>query len=106
MTTATDNQLTIRSHQAKGIASTIIGAICIVVLVLALMAIKPDQMDELKMIIGIVTFLGSIVGAALGLFGALDRSSKKLYPVLGLCLNIGLFALFIGTAIAGVLMTR
>ena len=86
--------------------TTIIGVTCIVGLILALMAIKPDQMDELKMIIGVVTLLACVVGAALGLFGAWDRSSKKLYPVIGLCLNIGILALFIGTAIAGLLMVH
>jgi hypothetical protein len=106
MTTATDDQLTIRSHKAMGIASSIIGVTCIAVLILALMAIRPEQMDELRIFIGTGTFLGSILGAVLGLFGASDRSSKKLYPVIGLCLNIGLFALFIGTAIAGLLMAR
>jgi hypothetical protein len=34
----------------------------------------------------------SVIGIGLGFFGALDRSSNKTYPALGLALNIGILA--------------
>jgi hypothetical protein len=106
MTITAENQSTVRSHKGKGIASSIIGVTCAVVIILLIMAITPGQMDGLGKIIGIGTFFGCVVGTALGLFGALDRSSKKLYPVIGLCLNIGILALFVGTALVGLLMSH
>jgi hypothetical protein len=103
MTITTENQSTVRSHKGKGIASSIIGVTCAVVIILVILAITPKQMDGLGMIIGTGILFGCVVGTALGVFGALDRSSKKLYPVIGLCLNIGILALFVGTAIVGLL---
>ena len=41
---------------------------------------------------------------ALGFFGALDRSSKKTYPALGLTLNIGILALFAVLLVIGLAM--
>jgi len=38
----------------------------------------------------------AFIGIGLGFFGALDRSSKKTYPALGLALNIGILAIFAG----------
>lgn len=108
MTITMEDQSTIRSHKGKGIVSSIIGVTCTVVLILVftldITAMMPKQLHGLSMTIGAGTLFGSVVGTALGLFGALDRSSKKLYPVIGLCLNIGILALFVGTAIFGLLM--
>jgi hypothetical protein len=42
-----------------------------------------------------------LIGVGLGFFGALDRSSKKTYPALGLALNIGILALFVALLVIG-----
>ena len=105
-----ENQSTMRSHKKMGIWSSIIGVTCAVVLILVVTleftAMMPKQMHELGMIIGTGTLFGCVIGIALGLFGALNGSSKKLYPVIGLCLNIGILALFLGTAVVGLSMNH
>jgi hypothetical protein len=62
---------------------------------------------EISMIIGLSMFaacFGDLIGIALGFFGALDRSSKKTYPTLGLTLNIGILALFAVLLVIGLAM--
>ena len=44
------------------------------------------------------------IGIVLGIFGAADRSSKKVYPVLGLVLNVLVVALFTALMIVGLSM--
>ena len=36
-----------------------------------------------------------LIGIALGFFGAKDRSSRKLYPLLGLTLNVTVLMVFV-----------
>jgi hypothetical protein len=45
--------------------------------------------------------IGHDTGIALGLFGAVDHSSKKVYPVLGLILNVAILALFVTMVLIG-----
>ena len=40
----------------------------------------------------------------IGIFGAADRSSKKVYPVLGLIINVLVVALFTALLIVGLSM--
>jgi hypothetical protein len=114
MSITMENQATIRTHKGKGIASFIMG-VTSVILFLALigaagvMTHTGKLTPEIAMIIGLSMFAAcfvDLIGIGLGFFGALDRSSKKTYPALGLALNIGILALFaallvIGLAIKG-----
>jgi hypothetical protein len=45
-----------------------------------------------------------LIGVALGFVGAVDRSSKKVYPVMGLILNIVILALFAALVVIGLSM--
>ena len=45
-----------------------------------------------------------LIGIALGLVGTVDRSSKKVYPVLGLTLNIVILVLFVALVVIGLSM--
>ena len=102
MTIKMENLATIRTHNGKGIASFIIGVTSFV-FVLAMIGIaglmtKAGTMTpQLNMLIGlgmISACFVDLIGIALGVLGAVDRSSKKVYPVLGLTLNIGILVLF------------
>jgi len=42
-----------------------------------------------------------LIGIGLGVFGAVDRASKKTYPALGLVLNIGILVLFAALVVIG-----
>jgi hypothetical protein len=112
MTMTMENQATIRTHDGKGIASFIIGVIS-VVFVLALigtagvMTKAGTMTPELNIIIGlgmISACFVDLIGIGLGFFGAVDRSSKKVYPVLGLVLNIGILVIFAALVVIGLLM--
>jgi hypothetical protein len=113
MSITMENQATVRTHKGKGIASFIMG-VTSVILFLALigaagvMTAKTGKMPpEIAMIIGLSMFAAcfiDLIGIGLGFFGALDRSSKKTYPALGLALNIGILALFAVLLVIGLAM--
>jgi hypothetical protein len=112
MTMTMDNQTAIRTHKGIGIASFIIGVTCFT-LILALMATTGVMATTGKMTPEVSVILGlgmlaaccvDLIGIALGLVDAVDRSSKKVYPVLGLVLNIVILALFAGVVIIGLSM--
>jgi hypothetical protein len=46
----------------------------------------------------------NLIGTALGFFGAKDRSSRKLYPLLGLTLNVAILVTFVVLALVGLSM--
>jgi hypothetical protein len=45
-----------------------------------------------------------LIGIALGFFGAKDRSSRKLYPLLGLTLNVAILMTLLVLALVGLSM--
>src|SRR5437763_16002423 len=102
MSMTMENQASVRGHNGTGITSVIIG-VTSVILMLALigaagvMSKAGKLTPELTMILGLgmlsACFI-DLIGIALGFFGAVDRSAKKVYPVLGLVLNIGILVLF------------
>ena len=102
MTIAMENQAGVRWHKGVGITSFIIGVtstICFLALLGAagVLSNTGKFTEDLKLILGLgmmSAFLVDLIGIALGVFGAADRSSKKTYPVLGLTLNIGILVLF------------
>jgi hypothetical protein len=102
MSITMENQATIRTHNGKGIASFIIG-VTSVVFVLALigtagvMTKAGTLTPQLNIIIGlgmISACFVDLIGIGLSISGAVDCSSKKVYPVLGLALNVGILVLF------------
>jgi hypothetical protein len=112
MSITMENQAPVRSHKGTGIASFIIGLIS-VALVMTLvgtagvMTKAGTMTPELTMLIGLGIISAGfvdLIGIGLGFFGAVDRSSKKVYPVLGLTLNIGILVLFGALAVIGLAM--
>ena len=107
-----DNQSIVRSHKGTGIASFIIGVICIIAIVALIgfagvMTSTGRATPELNMILGlgmITACFVDLIGIGLGIFAAADRSSKKVYPVLGLILNVVVVALFAALLIIGLSM--
>jgi len=112
MSITMENPATIRTHKGKGIASFIVG-VTSVILMLALigtagvMTHTGKVTPEINIILGLGMFATcfiDLIGIGLGFFGALDRSSKKTYPALGLSLNIGILALFATLLVIGLAM--
>ena len=114
MTMTLENQSVIRTHKGTGIASFIIGVTCIITIMVLIgiagvMTNTGRATAELNMILGlgmISAVLVDLIGIGLGVFGAADRSSKKVYPVLGLILNVVVVALFAALLIIGLLSMR
>ena len=112
MTITMENQVPVRTHNAKGIASFIIGVASFVsVLTLigtaGVMTKSGTMTPQFTMLIGLGMISAGfidLIGIGLGVVGAVDRSSKKVYPVLGLTLNIGILLLFGALLIVGLSM--
>ena len=112
MTMTLENPSVTRGHKGLGIASFVIGVICLItvmglVVVAGVMTNAGRATPEFNMILGLgmisVVFV-DLIGIVLGIFGAADRSSKKVYPVLGLTLNVLVVALFAALLIIGLSM--
>lgn len=112
MTITMENQAAVRAHKGTGIASFVIG-VTTVILVFALIGTSAVMTKagtltlEFTMILGLGIISAGfvdLIGIVLGLCGAADRSSKKVYPVLGLALNIGILALFAALVVIGLAM--
>jgi hypothetical protein len=112
MTMVLENPSVTRGHKGLGIASFVIGVICLItvmgLVVVAGVATNTGRATtEFNMIIGLamisVVFI-DLIGIVLGIFGAANRSSKKVYPVLGLVLNVLVVALFSALLIIGLSM--
>jgi hypothetical protein len=112
MTITMDNQSAIRTHNRKGVASFVIGVISFVsVLVLVgtagVMTQAGTMTPQVNVLMGLALISAGfvdLIGIALGVVGAADRSSKKLYPVLGLALNIGIVMVFFALLFVGLSM--
>jgi len=91
----------VRRHKGLGIASFIITLICVVLTILLFgiagaMTNAGKATPEFNMIVGFgIIFVGfvDLIGIGLGIAGAADRSSKKVFPVLGLVFGIGILLL-------------
>jgi hypothetical protein len=109
MTITTENQTVILIHKWQGIASSIIG-VTSVIITLLLVGIAMSGTEPPKPMITALSALSSgmlcanLIGIALGFFGAKDRSSRKLYPLLGLALNIAIPMTFVTLALVGLSM--
>jgi hypothetical protein len=96
-------------HKRQGIASSMIGVISIIITLL-LVGIAMSGSEPPKPMITAFRVLSSgmlcanLIGIALGFFGAKDRSSRKLYPLLGLTLNIAVPMTFVALALVGLSM--
>ena len=112
MTMVLENPSVIRGHKGLGIASFIIGVICLItvmglVVTAGVVTNAGRATPAFNMLIGlsmISVVLVDLVGIALGIFGVANRASKKVYPVLGLILNVLVVALFTALLIVGLSM--
>jgi hypothetical protein len=109
MTITMGNQAVILTHKWQGIASSIIGVTSITItLLLVGIAVSgtqpPRSMNTALLLLSSGMLCANLIGIALGFFGAKDRSSGKLYPLLGLTLNVAILMAFVASAIVGVLM--
>ena len=109
MTITAENQAVILTHKWQGIASSIIGVSSIIVTLL-LVGIAMSETEPPRPMITALGALSSgmlcanLIGTALGFFGAKDRSSRKLYPLLGLTLNAAIPMAFVALALIGLSM--
>ena len=106
MTLTAENQAAIPVHKWQGIASSIIGITSIVItLLLVGMAMSgtepPRPMITALGVLSSGMLCANLIGIALGFFGAKDRSSRRLYPLLGLTLNVAILMAFVALALVG-----
>jgi len=109
MTLATENQAAIPVHKWRGIASSIIG-VTSVIITLLLVGIVMSGTEPPRPVITVLRMLSNgmlfanLIGIALGVLGTKDRASRKLYPLLGLALNVAIPAIFVVLALVGLSM--
>jgi hypothetical protein len=106
MSISMENQAVALTHKGRGIASFIIGISCIAItLLLVGIAMSRAELPRYMIItFGVISsgmLFADLIGIALGFFGAKDRSSKKLYPLLGLLLNVAVLTAFVVMALIG-----
>jgi hypothetical protein len=105
MSLSTENQAVVLSHNGRGIASFIIGVTCIIVTLLLLIGIAmggtelPRPMIIALEVLPSGVLCAALIGIALGFLGARDRPSRKLYPILGLTLNVTVLMVFLVLAL-------
>jgi magnesium-transporting ATPase (P-type) len=104
MTLTTENQTVVPVYQRRGIASSIIGATSIIItLLLVGIAMSgtepPGPVMTALQVLSTGMLCTNLIGIALGFFGARDRSSRKLYPLLGLALNVAVLMTFVVLAL-------
>ena len=93
MSLSTENQAVVLPHKGRGIASFIIGVTCIIITLLLLIGIAmsgpelPRPMIIALEVLPSGVLCAALIGIALGFVSARDRSSRKLYPLLGLTLK-------------------
>jgi Na+/phosphate symporter len=109
MTITTENQAVILTDKWQGIASSIIGVTSIIIALL-LVGIAMSRTEPPRPMIAALGVLSSgmlcanLIGIALGFFSARDRSSRKLYPLLGLTLNVAILMALVALAVVGLSM--
>jgi len=109
MSLSPENQAVVLTHKGRGIASFIIGVTCIIITLLLVGIARSETELPSPMIIalGVLSsgmLCAALIGIALGFFGAKDRSSRKLYPLLGLTLNVTVLMVFVVLALIGLSM--
>jgi hypothetical protein len=106
MTVTTDNQAVIPTHKWQGIASSLVGVTSIIITVLLVGMTMRGMQPSRPMVtaLGVLSsamLCANLTGIALGFFGAKDRASRKLYPLLGLTLNVAILMAFVALALVG-----
>ena len=110
MSVSTENQAVVLTHKGLGIASFIIGVTCIIIALLLLVGIAMSETElprPMNIALGVLPsgmLCAALIGIALGFFGAKDRSSRRLYPLLGLTLNVTVLMVFVALALFTVLV--
>ena len=104
MTSTTENQAVSPVHKWQGIASSIIGVTSIILTALlfgiVMSGIEPPRPgSSAPFVFSSAMLCANLIGIALGFFGAKDRSSRKLYPHLGLTLNVAILTTFVVLAL-------
>ena len=105
MTITTENQAVIPIHKWQGIASSIIGVTSIIFNLLlvgiALSGTEPrGPMSTALSVLSSGMLCANLTGIAL----VKDRSSRKLYPLLGLTLNVAILMTLLVLALVGLSM--
>jgi hypothetical protein len=108
MTITTENQAVIL-HKSQGIASSIIGVTSIffnlLLVGIAMSGTEPPRpVSTALSVLSNGMLYANLIGIALGFFGAKDRSSRKLYPLLGLTLNVAILMTLLVLALVGLSM--
>ena len=104
MSLSTENQAVVLTHKRRGIASFIIGVTCIIITSLLVgIAMRETELPR-PLIVALEVLAGgmlcaALIGIALGFLGAKDRSSRKLYPLLGLALNVTVLMVFVAAVL-------
>jgi hypothetical protein len=109
MTVTTQNQAVIPADKWQGIASSVIGVTSVIFnLLLVGMVMSgtkpPGPVSTALSVLATAMLCANLIGIVLGLLGARDRSSRKLYPLLGLALNVVIVMTLLVMAVVGLSM--
>jgi hypothetical protein len=101
-----------RKHKALGISSFVVTLIVLVLsfLLFAIVGVLSrahKSTPEINTMIGIFLFLFwfvDLIGIGLGIAGAFDRASKKVFPILGIVIGLTVLLLSAGLILVGLAM--
>jgi|SRR5580658_3982614 hypothetical protein len=101
-------------HGGLGIASFIIGVLSIILdfgifTIAGIIKASGQQTPAVNMIVGACMFLLlglCLLGIGLGIAGAVDKTSRKAFPVIGIVLCAGVFVLTVVLVAIGIAMVR
>ena len=96
-------------HKWQGVASSIIGVTSIIfnslLFGIAVRGTEPlGRMSTALLVLSSAMLCANLIGIVLGFLGARDRSSIKLYPLLGLTLNVAILTTFVVLTLVGLSM--
>ncbi len=102
------------THKGLGITSFVIGVLAIfldvvIFAVAGYLKQTGQQTPAVNMIVGsaiLLLLLACLLGVILGIVGAADRTSKKVFPVLGIILCALVLLLTVGLVTWGIMMVR
>lgn|SRR5262249_10189407 len=106
-----DEQALLR-HRGLGIASFAVAMVVLLLIflvfgvagVLKVSGIKNPAIDVIIGLGIIVLWLANLVGIGLGIEGVVDKTSKKIFPILGLVIGAGTLAISVGAVVIGIRM--
>ena len=103
---------TVLKHGGLGIASFVISVVILLLIVVlfgiaGVLKVSGGMNPAIQIVVGfaiILMWLVDLVGIGLGIAGAIDKKSKKTFPVLGIIIGVGIAVISVAVVVIGIRM--